>query len=68
MTDQSIDPSQLYTLTHAARALGCSAGTVKAWVDAGKLAGTRLSDGSRVVIGSSLLAETRRRQAMQQAG
>lgn len=67
MTDTAIDQSALYTLADAARVLRCHPGTVKAWVDAGKLAGTRLSDGSRVVMGAALAAEAKRRQAQHQS-
>lgn len=56
-----IAPHQLFTPKDAAKVLGCSPSTVRNLFDCGRLPGLRLSDGQRVIHGTSLIAEIRRR-------
>lgn len=62
-----INPFLLFTPRDAAKVLNCSASTIRNLFDAGRLSGVRLSDGQRAIHGSSLIEETKRRQASHQS-
>ena len=61
----AIDPSQWYSVAHAAKLLGRSPAHVRNLFDRGQLSGLRLSDGTRAASGASLLQEKQRIESLE---